>query len=204
MITIEFCITALIVVLIPGTGVIYTVTTGISSGWRGAIAAAAGCTAGIIPHLTASILGLSAILHMSAMAFQVIKVIGAAYLLFLAWSMWRDNEELIFESDNRSRGFVKIATRGILINILNPKLTIFFLTFLPLFVSADAKSPALQLSVLSGVFMIMTLAVFIIYGFLANGVRGYVISSPGMMKYIKRSFAVVIGFFGVKLAFAER
>lgn len=143
MITIEFLITALIVVLIPGTGVVYTVTTGLTSGWRGAIAAAIGCTAGIIPHLTASILGLSAILHMSAMAFQVIKFIGVAYLLFLAWSMWRDNEELIFESNNKSRGFTKIATRGILINILNPKLTIFFLTFLPLFVSAGTVSPVL-------------------------------------------------------------
>lgn len=204
MITIEFLITALIVVLIPGTGVVYTVTTGLTSGWRGAIAAAIGCTAGIIPHLTASILGLSAILHMSAMAFQVIKFIGVAYLLFLAWSMWRDNEELIFESNNKSRGFTKIATRGILINILNPKLTIFFLTFLPLFVSADTESAVFQLSILSGVFMIMTLAVFIIYGFLANSVRGYIISSPGLMKYIKRSFAVVIGFFGVKLAFSER
>ena len=204
MITIEFLITALIVVLIPGTGVVYTVTTGLTSGWRGAIAAAIGCTAGIIPHLTASILGLSAILHMSAMAFQVIKFIGVAYLLFLAWSMWRDNEELIFESNNKSRGFTKIATRGILINILNPKLTIFFLTFLPLFVSACTVSPVLQLSILSGVFMFMTLAVFIIYGFLADSVRGYIISSPGLMKYIKRSFAVVIGFFGVKLALAEK
>jgi len=204
MITIEFLITALIVVLIPGTGVVYTVTTGLTSGWRGAIAAAIGCTAGIIPHLTASILGLSAILHMSAMAFQVIKFIGVAYLLFLAWSMWRDNEELIFESNNKSRGFTKIATRGILINILNPKLTIFFLTFLPLFVSAGTVSPVLQLSILSGVFMFMTLAVFIIYGFLADNVRGYIITSPGLMKHIKRSFAVVIGFFGVKLALAER
>ncbi len=204
MIPIEFLITALVVVLIPGTGVIYTVTTGLTSGWRGATAAAVGCTAGIIPHLLAGILGLSAILHISAVAFQVIKFIGAAYLLFLAWSMWRDNEELKLETHGENSGYVKIAVRGILINILNPKLTIFFLTFLPLFVSADAEHPVLQLSMLSGVFMIMTLAVFIIYGFLANGVRSYIISSPGSMKYIKRSFAVVIGFSGVKLAMAER
>jgi threonine/homoserine/homoserine lactone efflux protein len=204
MITIEFLITALIVVLIPGTGVVYTVTTGLTSGRRGAIAAAFGCTAGIIPHLIASILGLSAILHMSALAFQVIKFTGAAYLLFLAWSMWRDNEEIALETDGEKNGFLKTATRGILINILNPKLTIFFLTFLPLFVSADTYSPVLQLSMLSAVFMAMTLAVFIIYGLLADSVRGYIISSPGMMKYIKRSFAVVIGFFGVKLALAER
>ena len=204
MITIEFLITALIVVLIPGTGVIYTVTTGLTSGRRGAIAAAFGCTAGIIPHLLASILGLSAILHMSALAFQVIKFTGAAYLLFLAWSMWRDNEEIALETDGEKNGLLKTAVRGILINILNPKLTIFFLTFLPLFVSADANSPVLQLSMLSAVFMAMTLAVFIIYGLLADSVRGYIISSPGLMKYIKRSFAVIIGFFGVKLALAER
>ncbi len=204
MITAEFCITALIVVLIPGTGVVYTVTTGITTGWRGGIAAAFGCTAGIIPHLLASILGLSAILHMSAMAFQIIKFAGAAYLIFLAWSMWNDNEELALGMNNEKRGLTGIAVKGILINILNPKLTIFFLTFLPLFVSSASKSPVLQLFKLSGVFMIMTLVVFIIYGLLANGVRGYIIGSPKAISYMKKSFALVIGFFGVKLAITDR
>lgn len=204
MISTEFCITAMVVVLIPGTGVIYTVTTGITAGWRGGIAAASGCTAGIIPHLLASILGLSAILHMSAMAFQIVKFIGAVYLLFLAWSMWNDNEELVFLSNGEKRGLAKIAVRGFLINILNPKLTIFFLTFLPLFVSPDAETPAMQLSILSGVFMAMTFFIFIIYGLLANGVRGYIAGSPGVIKRMKKSFALIIGIFGAKLAFSDR
>lgn len=204
MITAEFCITALVVVLIPGTGVIYTVTAGITSGWRGGFAAALGCTAGIIPHLAASILGLSAILHMSAMAFQVIKFTGAAYLLFLSWSMWHDNEEIVFGSTMANKGFFKIALRGILINILNPKLTIFFLTFLPLFISTGTVSPLLQLSILSSVFMVMTLLIFIIYGLLANAARGYIAKSQASVSRMKKSFALIIGFFGIKLAFSDR
>ena len=204
MISIEFLITALVVIIIPGTGVIYTITTGITSGWRMSIAAASGCTIGIIPHLAAGILGLSAILHMSAIAFQIIKYAGAAYLLFMAWSMWRDNENPELVIDRERRGFIKTAIRGILINILNPKLTIFFLTFLPLFVSADSKSPVLQLAMLSGMFMGMTLAVFIFYGFLAGSLRGYITSSPGIMKATRRSFAFILGFFGVKLALSEK
>ena len=133
----EFLITSLVVVLIPGTGVIYTVSTGLFLGWRASIAAACGCTAGIIPHLSASILGLSAILHMSAVAFQAVKYAGAAYLLYLAWSMWRDTGALKFNSPSHKNGLRQIATRGFLINILNPKLSIFFLTFLPLFISAN-------------------------------------------------------------------
>ena len=129
MFSTEFLLTSLVVVLIPGTGVIYTVSNGLFLGRRASIAAALGCTAGIIPHLTASILGLSAILHISAMAFQIIKYAGAAYLMYLAWSMWRDTGSLNFNNPSQSKGMFKIALRGILINILNPK-PYFFLRFL--------------------------------------------------------------------------
>jgi len=126
MFSTEFWLTSLVVVLVPGTGVIYTVSTGLALRWRSAITAAFGCTMGIIPHLTASILGLSAILHMSARAFQVIKYAGAIYLLYLAWIMWRETGGLNFDQSNVENGPVKIIIKGILINILNPKLTLFF------------------------------------------------------------------------------
>ena len=132
MISSEFLLTSLVVVLIPGTGVIYTISNGIFLGWRASIAAAIGCTAGIIPHLLASILGLSAILHMSAVAFQVIKLVGALYLLYLAWGMWRETGALKFDSSCSNMRYRQIITRGFLINILNPKLSVFFLAFLPL------------------------------------------------------------------------
>jgi threonine/homoserine/homoserine lactone efflux protein len=200
MVSTEFLITSLVVVLIPGTGVIYTVSTGLFLGWRASIAAAFGCTAGIIPHLTASILGLSAILHMSALAFQAIKFAGAAYLLYLAWSMWRETGALKFDSPSTQKGMLQIATKGFLINILNPKLSIFFLAFLPLFVSPGTASPTFQMLFLGAIFMAITLVIFMLYGVSANGVRRYVIHSPRVIVWLQRSFAVTFAALGIKLA----
>lgn len=205
----EFLLTSLVVVLIPGTGVIYTISTGIFLGWRASIAAAIGCTLGITPHLTASILGLSAILHMSALAFQVIKFLGVAYLFYMAWMMWKDTGAIKLDSnDNEGAGkttsFIKIATRGFLINILNPKLSIFFLAFLPLFVDTGAGAAAMQLTLLALVFMLMTLAVFIVYGLFAGGVRKYISQSPTLVKRMQRTFAATFALLGAKLAVTEQ
>ena len=203
MFSTEFLITSLVVILIPGTGVIYTVSAGFFLGWRASIAAAFGCTAGIVPHLTASILGLSAILHMSALAFQVVKFAGAAYLLYLAWSMWREGA-FEFYSYCPQNGLWQIATRGFLINILNPKLSIFFLAFLPLFVSPNTSSPIFQMFILSIAFMAMTLIIFILYGISANGVRRYVVNSPRLIVWLQRSFAAIFAALGAKLAMTEQ
>ena len=200
----EFLITSLVVVLIPGTGVIYTVSTGLFLGWRASISAAFGCTAGIIPHLSASILGLSAILHVSAIAFQIVKYAGAAYLLYLAWSMWHDTGALRFNSSSQKNSLRQIATRGFLINILNPKLSIFFLAFLPLFVSANTSSPMFEMFILSFVFMAMTLIIFILYGISANGVRRHVTNSPRIIVWLQRSFAATFAALGVKLAMTDQ
>lgn len=204
MFSTEFLITSLVVVLIPGAGVIYTVSTGLFLGWRASIAAAFGCTAGIIPHLSASILGLSAILHMSALAFQAVKYAGAAYLLYLAWAMWRETGALKFNSTSTQNGLWQIATKGILINILNPKLSIFFLAFLPLFVSPSQSSPTFQMIILGVMFMAMTLIIFILYGISANGVRRYVVNSPRVILWLQRSFAATFAALGIKLAMTEQ
>ena len=204
MLNTEFLITSLVVVLIPGTGVIYTVSTGLFLGRRESIAAACGCTAGIIPHLSASILGLSAILHMSALAFQVVKFAGAAYLLYLAWSMWRETGALKFNSPEGKKGLWQIAKRGFLINILNPKLSLFFLAFLPLFVLPNSSSPMFEMFILGVVFMAMTLIIFMLYGISANGVRNYVANSPRLIVWLQRSFAVTFAALGVKLAMTDQ
>ncbi len=204
MLSTEFILTSLVVVLIPGTGVIYTISTGLFSGWRSSIAAASGCTMGIVPHLLASILGLSAILHMSALAFQVIKIAGVVYLLYLAWSMWRETGALNFEAPEKSSSAWCIAVRGILINILNPKLSIFFLAFLPQFVNMNGSmSPMSQMFLLSGLFMAMTLVIFILYGLSAHSVRSLVTSSSKRMRRVQRTFAVTFAALGVKLALTD-
>lgn len=203
MLNTEFLLTSLVVVLIPGTGVIYTVTTGLFQGRYAGIAAAVGCTAGILPHLLATILGLAAILHMSALAFQVIKYIGAAYLLYLAWSMWRDSGVLTLDAPKRQQRGRHIAIRGLLINILNPKLSIFFLAFLPLFISPDASAPLVQLMALSAVFMGMTLAIFILYALFADLVRHHLVASARRTRWLQRTFATIFAVLGVKLAFTD-
>lgn len=200
----EFLVTSLVVVLVPGTGVIYTLSTGLSLGWKASIAAAIGCTAGIVPHLLASVTGLAAILHMSALAFQVVKFIGVAYLIFLAWTMWRETGAVKFESIVKEKDLIQIAVRGFLINILNPKLSIFFLAFLPQFVPANAATPLLMMLGLSTVFMAMTLFIFIIYGACAHGVRTYVTNSPKLLQRLQRTFALIIATLGARLAVAEQ
>lgn len=204
MLSTEFLLTSLVVVLVPGTGVIYTVSTGIAHRWRASLAAALGCTAGILPHLTASILGLSAILHMSAHAFQVLKLAGALYLLYLAWGMWHDTGSLKLDQSSQKMNAFQIALKGILINILNPKLTIFFFAFLPLFVSPDAVSPTKQMIGLSAIFMGMTLVIFALYGILASGISTYLTNSPRAIRRMQRSFAIIFAALAAKLALSEQ
>jgi threonine/homoserine/homoserine lactone efflux protein len=204
MLTTEFLLTSLIVVLIPGTGVIFTISSGLFSGRRAGIFASLGCTAGIIPHLIASIAGLAAILHASALAFQAVKFAGVAYLLYLAWAMWNEKGSISFSPDGLTKGSWDVAVRGFLMNILNPKLSIFFLAFMPQFVSTSTESPLPQLLLLSAVFMGMTLAVFILYALLAHSIRAYVLNSPGFLVWMQRSFAAVFAALGAKLALEER
>lgn len=204
MLSLNFFVTCLIVVLIPGTGVIFTVSTGLTAGKRASLFAALGCTAGIIPHLLASIVGLSALLHTSALAFEALKFAGAAYLLYLAYATWRDRSAFAMSDTPAVATARSLMLRGFLLNILNPKLTIFFLAFLPQFVTPGSTAPAVQMLVLSGVFMAMTFAVFVVYGLLANVFRRAVIESPRVQNWLRRSFAAAFAGLGLNLAFAQR
>lgn len=202
--SIEFLITSFIVVIAPGTGVIYTLSCGLSRGAKASVAAALGCTAGILPHVTAAILGLAALLHTSAVAFQIFKYLGLAYLLYLAWTTLRDKGTLSVERSEERRAAREIIVRGFLINILNPKLSIFFLAFLPQFVPTDAALPMLRMTGLSAVFMLMTFVVFVGYGVFAAAVRQHVISRPFVMTWLRCAFAGAFAGLGLKLALSER
>ncbi len=204
MITTNFLITSLIVVLIPGTGVVFTVSTGLLRGRRASVFASIGCTAGIVPHQLASVLGLAAILHTSAVAFQVVKLAGVAYLFYLAYAMWRTKGMFTFDKSRAETGAGSIVVRAFLLNILNPKLSIFFLAFLPQFVAPASESPLLQMLLLSGVFMAMTFVVFVVYGILANGFRKAVVDSARVQSWLQRGFAATFAALGLNLAFSER
>ena len=209
----EFLLTAFVVVLMPGTGVIYTLSNGVFLGARASVAAAFGCTLGIVPHLLASLLGLAALLHASAVAFQTLKFLGIAYLLYLAWCQWRDGGSLELgepgvrtsKEARQSLGeLARIALRGALINILNPKLSIFFLAFLPQFVPAAAPDALARMALLSAAFMALTFVVFVGYGLAADALRSAVLSSQRLTRWIKRAFAVAFAGFAAKLATTER
>lgn len=204
MVTLSFLITALIVVLIPGTGVIYTISAGLTLGRRASIVAALGCTAGIIPHLLATILGLSAVMHTGAVAFQVLKYAGVAYLLYLAATMWRDTAAFAVDTTLKSAPARSLVIKALALNLLNPKLTIFFLAFLPQFIARDATAPLLQLLTLSGIFMAMTFVVFVLYGLLATAFRSAVLESPRVQAWLRRSFAAAFAGLAVNLALSER
>ena len=200
----EFLITSLIIVISPGTGVVYTLATGLTRGARASVAAAFGCTIGIIPHMAAAIGGLAAILHTSAIAFDTLKYLGVIYLLFMAWNALREKGSLNIDRTKTERSLAKVIVTAILINILNPKLSIFFLAFLPQFVSATEPQPLLRMLTLSAVFMAMTFVVFVGYGLFAASVRDQVISRPAVLTWMRRSFAAAFVGLGVKLALADR
>ncbi|UFS78184.1 LysE family translocator [Tardiphaga sp. 37S4] len=202
--TIEFLITSLIVVASPGTGALYTLATGFSRGGRSSVVAAFGCTLGIVPHMAAAILGLAALLHTSAVAFQVFKYVGVAYLLYMAWKTLQEHGTLKVETDDSAQSALQVTTTAILINILNPKLSIFFLAFLPQFISADEAHPLSQMLLLSAVFMLMTFVVFALYGLFAASIRNHVITRPRVLTCMRRSFAGAFAVLGAKLAFADR
>ena len=202
--SIDFLITSLIVVVSPGTGVLYTLAAGLSRGSRASVIAAFGCTLGIIPHMAAAIMGLAALLHTSALAFQTLKVLGVAYLLYMAWNTLREKGALQVEQDVGTRSARQVIVSAILINILNPKLSIFFFAFLPQFVSVDELHPLPRMLELSTVFMLMTFAVFVGYRFFAASIRNHIISRPRVLTWMRRTFAGAFVALGAKLALADR
>ncbi len=200
MISLQFLLTALVVVLAPGTGVIYTLAVGLGQGRQAAIWAALGCTFGIVPHLAAAALGLAAVLHTSAVLFNVIKWAGVCYLLYLAWQMIRHGGTMTVDAKRKAEPGWRVARRGALINILNPKLSIFFLALLPPFLSGNAATATAEMALLGGVFMAMTFAVFVVYGCFAAATRRWLLGSEVVMRWLNRSFAAVFAALAGRLA----
>jgi threonine/homoserine/homoserine lactone efflux protein len=203
-VSIEFLVTSFIVIVSPGTGVLFTLAAGLSRGSRASVVAAFGCTLGIVPHMAAAIMGLAALLHTSALAFQTFKYLGVAYLLYMAWNTLRERGALRVEDEVGTRSAAQVTVTAILINILNPKLSIFFLAFLPQFVSADELRPLSRMLELSAVFMLLTFVVFVGYGLFAASIRDHVISRPRVLMWMRRAFAGAFAALGVKLALADR
>jgi threonine/homoserine/homoserine lactone efflux protein len=200
----EFLAVSLLVVASPGTGAAVTIATGLSRGTRTALVAALGCTLGIVPHMLAAVTGLAAVLHASSLAFEAVKFAGVAYLLYIAWMTWRERGVLTIEADGAGRPAWQVIRHAVLVNLLNPKLSMFFLAFLPQFIAKDDAAPTLAMLQLSAVFMGMTFAVFALYGAFAARMRERVLGSPTVMAWLRRSFAATFVALGAKLALTTR
>lgn len=200
MISVQFLLTALVVVIAPGTGVIYTLALGLGQGRRAALWAALGCTFGIVPHMAAATLGLAAVLHTSALLFTAVKWAGVAYLLYLAWQSLKSGGALAVSAKKTSEAGWIIARRGALINILNPKLSIFFLALLPPFLSGNPTTATVEMALLGTIFMALTFAVFVLYGTFAAAARRWLLGSEMVMAWLNRSFAAIFAALAGRLA----
>ncbi len=201
---VEFLLTTLVIVATPGTGVLYTMAAGLTRGFRASVVAAIGCTLGIVPHMLAAITGLAALFHTSALAFQTLKYLGVAYLLYMAWNTLRDRGTLAVEADATPRSARRVVASGILINILNPKLTIFFFAFLPQFVSAGGSGTVAGMLRLSTIFMLLTFIVFVGYGLFAAAIRTHVVARPRVTIWMRRVFGGAFAVLAVRLALTDR
>src|SRR5260370_27217617 len=202
--SLSFLLTSLIVIVSPGTGVLYTLAAALTKGSRASVAAAFGCTLGIVPHMSAAMLGLAAVLHTSALALSALKWCGAIYLLYMAWQALREQGALAIDARLDVRSAKRVIVTGFLINILNPKLSIFFLAFLPQFIAAEEGHPLLRMLELSAAFMAMTFAVFVVYGLFAARVRDRIVTKPKVMTWLRRAFAGGFAALGARPAFAGR
>jgi threonine/homoserine/homoserine lactone efflux protein len=202
--SLEFLLTSLIIVASPGTGAIYTIAAGLTRGAKASILASFACTLGIVPHLIAAMAGLAALLHASALAFAIVKYAGVAYLLWMAWQTLKEQGALSVEAAADERSARRVLVDGLALNVLNPKLSIFFVAFLPQFIAADEASPMARMLELSSVFMAMTFVVFALYGLFAAAMRDHVVSRPSVMAWLRRTFAAAFVALGAKLALTER
>lgn len=201
--SIEYFLTSLVVILLPGSGVLYTMAIGLGRGFKPSVAAALGCTFGIVPAAIASIIGLAAVFHASALAFLIIKYLGVAYLLYMAWNILRDNGILSLEENKTPKTYVRTAINGTLLNVLNPKLSLFFLAFLPQFVPPEHSGSVFFMAYLAALFMVMTFVVFVLYGAFASSARKYIVDSPKILVWLRRTFAGTFGFLGLRLALSD-
>jgi threonine/homoserine/homoserine lactone efflux protein len=203
-VTLTFLLTSFVICASPGTGALFSLSAGLSRGSRAALLAAFACTLGTVPHMVAAITGLAALLHASGVAFAVIKYLGVAYLAYMAWSTWRDTGALSLDGAQPSRPARQVILSGITVNLLNPKLTIFFFAFLPQFVPTGSPHALWHMLGLSAVFMAMTFAVFAVYGLLAAATRERVLRSPRVLARLRQGFAACFLLLSGRLALESR
>ncbi|MCP5076388.1 MAG: LysE family translocator [Rhodobacteraceae bacterium] len=195
----EFFLVALVLAMIPGTGVLFAVSCGLSHGIRGAVWGAVAGALGVVPHIVAVGLGISAILHAGSTVFEIIRIAGAVYLVYLAIKTWQSARVSLPEADKTPVGAGQIITRGVLINLLNPKLTLFFLAFLPQFLTPDTPGFATDVAMMGGVLVAQTFCVFLAYGLGASWMRRRLLGNPGWLVRCNQGVAALFAGLGASI-----
>ncbi len=193
----EFLLTAFIVCLTPGIGVVYVLSVTLGGGFRAGAWATLGCTLATVLHMGVAMAGLAAVLHTSAVLFQVLKYAGVAYLMWMAWAVLRDTGSMAIKAADGGAP-ARLVARGVLLNILNPKLPLFFMAFLPQFMPATASLA--DLATLGLAFTALTFLTFLLYAGLAASGRRALLGSPRVMAWMKRAFAASFAALGARLA----
>jgi len=205
--SIEFLLTSLVVAAIPGTGVVYTIASAIGGGWRRGMFATIGCTLGVVPHLMAAMLGLSGVMQAGSVVDETVRWAGVAYLVYMGISMMRRGDVLELDEqsqDDATGSMLRVARRAILLNLLNPKLTVFFFAFLPQFLDTPPALLDPRLIGLGAVFMLATFTVFLVYAYAATIARDLVLRAPAVRRWLQRSLGALLVGFAARLAVTDR
>lgn len=199
-----FALAALVLAITPGPGIAYVVARTVAGGRSEGLASCFGTAIGGLLHVLAAALGLSLLIAQSALAFAVLKYLGAAYLAYLGIRLLVRKEAAFAVKAVRSQGARRALLEGIVVEALNVKTALFFLAFLPQFVPANAPNATAQMLALGGVFMLLTFLVFAVYAALAASLRRQVLSRPKIMVWLQRGFGAALGLMGLRLALADR
>jgi threonine/homoserine/homoserine lactone efflux protein len=189
---------------LPGPDILFVLTQSISQGKMAGVATATGLCTGILVHTSAAALGISALIYESALAFEIVKYAGAAYLLYLAWQALRESGELVSSTPVRETDIFALYRRGIFMNVLNPKVALFFLAFLPQFVNLESGNIPMQMIFLGVVFLIQAWLIFSAISVFAGTIGDKIVHRPGIGKYINWGKAGVFTIIGVKLALSHK
>lgn len=199
MVSLAFISTSLIIIVIPGPGALYTISTGLKYGHLKSMIAVLGCTLSILPHLAFAIFGVTIIQRINPTFFIFIQILGALYLAYLGWQLIAKNEAISIVQTNLPQSNLSIFSKGIILNLLNPKLTMFFLSFLPQFLAKDSTNKISQMVLLGLIFMILTLVVFLVFGLLSSAFNHLINNHPKALTLVQRSIGLLFFLFTLNI-----
>lgn len=197
-----FVTAAVLLTLMPGPDILFVLTQGMTRGWRAGVVFAAGLCTGLVAHVTAAALGISVLLMSSEAAFMALKFAGAAYLLYLAFKAFRARRENHFPVDAGGGVVGKLYRRGILMNLLNPKVILFFLAFFPQFVDEKAGQPVGQIFLLGMIFIVQAFVIFSLVAVLAGRLARPLMSNSRVALWVNVAEAAIYAVIGVSILFA--